>query len=194
MIIKEEENGDILNKYLILVNRNHEFKNQNDYEIVKIKSEYANNLYLEKKTYEQFLKLKKLILSKGYEIEVESGYRSKKQQQILWNEILSKNGLKYTLKYVATPNFSEHQTGLAVDFCLKEDNKFLTGFQMSNKEVLHLVATNAHNFGFIIHYPKEKENITGYGYEPWHLRYVGTSVATYIYQKSITLEEYLKIL
>ena len=179
-----------MSKYLILVNKNHEFKN-NDFQLVKTNSKYAD-VYLEIKTYQQFLKLKKYIKKKGYEIDIESGYRPYEEQELIFKKIKEEKGLEHTLKYVAKPGYSEHQTGLALDFCLNENNQFYVDFEMTNHPVLNLVASSAFKFGFIIRYPKGKEKLTGYGYEPWHLRYVGKKAALDIYKNNLTLEEYLE--
>lgn len=180
------------NKYLVLVNKNHECPDL-DLEITKTNSEYKEESFLERETYEAFLKLKDFIKTQGYTIDVESGYRSKKHQQELWDEILILKGLEHTKRFVAFPGYSEHQTGLAVDFCLKEDKKFLIDFEMTGKKVLEIVANNAYKYGFILRYPKGKENITGYGYEPWHLRYIkDKDIAKYIKEENITLEEFLE--
>ncbi len=177
-------------KYLILVNKTHACP-ENDFQIVKVNSQYKDNVYLEKQTALAFDKLKAFIKSQGYDIEVESGYRSKEYQAKVFEEIEAEKGLEHTLRFVARPGYSEHQTGLAVDFCLKENNRFYIDFEMQDHPVLKLVADNACQFGFIIRYPQGKENITGYGYEPWHLRYVG-NFAQEIKNQNITLEEYLE--
>ena len=92
---------------------------------------------------------------------------------------------------VANPGFSEHQTGLAMDISSLSANRDLTeefGETIEGK----WLKENAHLFGFILRYPKGKESITGYQYEPWHFRYVGEKVAPIIFSKNLTLEEYFK--
>lgn len=179
-------------KYLVLVNRDCEMINNQDYELVKCNSKYNQDCYLEKETYHQFLKFKKYIAKQGYIIDIESGYRSKETQQEVWQEILKLNGLEYTKKFVAVPGFSEHQSGLAINFILYENGKFYEDNKMRNHPIVDLVASSAHQFGFVIRYPYGKENITKYGYEPWHLRYVGLIPAKYMYEKKLCLEEYLE--
>lgn len=92
------------------------------------------------------------------------------------------------LNYVAKPGHSEHHTGEAIDIATTTSG--LTIHFENTREFLFL-KNNAHRFGFILRYPKEKENITGYSYEPWHYRYVGIDIATYIFEHNITLEEYI---
>ena len=102
------------------------------------------------------------------------------------------HGLEHTKKFVAVPGYSEHQTGLAVDFLLYENNEFYEDQKMKGHKVLEVVRENAYKFGFIIRYPEGKESITGYGYEPWHLRYVDdVEIAKYIKENNLCLEEYL---
>lgn len=118
-----------------------------------------------------------------------SGYRSYATQTSLYNGIVKKNGQDYADKYSAIPGQSEHQTGLAIDITaesvgLQLEDTF--GDTLEGKWVL----VNAHKFGFIIRYPENKENITGYMFEPWHLRYLGVNLATEVYTSGLTLEEY----
>lgn len=121
-----------------------------------------------------------------------SGYRSYNTQERLFNNRANKVGEEEEANELsARPGESEHQTGLAMDITSQSvgfDLKEKFGDTMEGEWVKH----NAHDFGFIIRYPKDKTNITGYGYEPWHIRYVGKDVAEEIYNKGIVLEEYFK--
>jgi len=123
------------------------------------------------------------------EIVVFSGYRSFNHQEKVYNDSFVANGEEYTSKYVAKAGHSEHQTGLAFDIGGNQSQWGELSFAKS-KEASWL-NENAHRFGFIIRYPEDKEDITGYGYEPWHIRYVGLDNATYIYENKLTLEEFL---
>lgn len=182
------------NKYLILVNKENPMKNEELYEKVLCESIYANDRTLEKKTYEHFLKLSDFIKEQGYTIAIESGYRSSEYQQKVWDECLELHGLEHTKRFVAVPGYSEHQSGLAVDFLLYENEVFYEDQKMEGHPVLKIVADNAYKFGFIIRYPEGKENITGYGYEPWHLRYIDdVEKSKFIHDNNLCLEEYLKI-
>lgn len=125
----------------------------------------------------------------GHHLIATSGYRSFELQEKLYQDFVNQMGLEAAEYRAAQPGNSEHQTGLAMDitssnFNYAEYNNFgeTPGGQW--------VAENAHHFGFIIRYPEGKEHITGYQYEPWHLRYIGTEQATYIYQNNLTFEEY----
>ena len=97
---------------------------------------------------------------------------------------------KVALSYSAAPGSSEHQTGLCVDFTTQSLWGDLNT-EFENTEAFAWLAENAYKFGFILRYPKEKQDITGYTYEPWHYRFVGREAATDIYYSNLTLEEYL---
>ncbi|PHV71882.1 hypothetical protein CS063_03165 [Sporanaerobium hydrogeniformans] len=117
-----------------------------------------------------------------------SGYRSYKRQNTLYNQYIKRYGKKYTDTVSAQAGKSEHQTGLAIDVSAKSVGYDLTtrfGMTQEGK----WLAQNAYRYGFIIRYPKGKEQITGYSYEPWHIRYVGTELAEHIYKTGLTLEE-----
>ena len=92
-------------------------------------------------------------------------------------------------RWVARPGTSEHEAGLALDI-VSESYQDLVEAQENTPEQQWLMA-NAHRFGFILRYSKQKQDITGIGYEPWHYRYVGTEAAEAIHTAGICLEEYL---
>ena len=131
--------------------------------------------FLAKKAYEE-----------GYHIRAVSTYRSYSYQTNLYNNYVSQDGVEEADKYSARAGFSEHQTGLAVDV----DNRETDFNNFESTKEFNWMLENAHKYGFILRYPKGKEFITGYIYEPWHFRYVGVEVATYIYQNDLTYEEY----
>jgi D-alanyl-D-alanine carboxypeptidase len=120
-----------------------------------------------------------------------SGYRSYARQKAIYEANLQEKGKKRTSQFNACPGQSEHQTGLAIDISSPTANLALDESFGETKEGKWL-AKHAADFGFIIRYPKGKTGITGYAYEPWHLRYVGKEIAEEIAQKGITLEEYFQ--
>ncbi|MDO4553258.1 MAG: M15 family metallopeptidase, partial [Bacillota bacterium] len=126
----------------------------------------------------------------GYTIVMTTAYRSYSFQKILWDNYVAQDGEALASTYSARPGTSEHQTGLAVDVSSPSVNYRLTREYGETAEGAWL-RENAHRFGFIIRFPQGKEEITGYNYEPWHLRYVGEEAAAEIYEQGITLEEYL---
>jgi len=116
-----------------------------------------------------------------------SGYRSFKRQREIFKGNLRKDG-ELANKYSARPGQSEHQTGLAIDVTCESIN-FSLDNEFENTKEYEWLCSNAYRFGFIIRYPKGKEEITGYNFEPWHLRYVGEKLAEVMYVRNITLEE-----
>ncbi len=134
-----------------------------------------------------FETLKQKASEDGIELKIVSGFRSYNTQNRLYSNYVARDGKTEADTYSARPGHSEHQTGLAIDV-----NSLLFSFG-ETKEGKWL-QNNAYKYGFIIRYPKGKENITGYQYEPWHLRYVGDlSKKLYNGGNWITLEEYLGI-
>lgn len=137
--------------------------------------------------------LNKLALdaqSEGHEIVVTTAYRSYNLQNYLYNKYVEKDGQALADTYSARPGTSEHQTGLAVDVSSPSVNYELTRAYGETAEGKWL-AENSWKYGFIIRYQEGKEHVTGYTYEPWHLRYVGQEAAREIYDRDMTLEEYL---
>ncbi|MFD1017722.1 M15 family metallopeptidase [Thalassobacillus hwangdonensis] len=125
----------------------------------------------------------------GIELVAASGYRSYDRQKTIYENNVKANGEEHANKFSAKPGTSEHQTGLAMD---------VTSAQMAFKLEQDFIETaegewlanHAHEYGFVIRYPKGKTEITGYEYEPWHLRYVGKESATEIHTQEATLEEF----
>ena len=123
------------------------------------------------------------------ELAAVSGYRSYDRQQELYDQAVARSGADQ--EFVANPGSSEHQSGLAMDVSSASVNYGLVQ-EYEDTEEGQWLADNAHHFGFIIRYQKEKEDITGYGYEPWHLRYVGEA-AIEIYENQLALEEFFDL-
>lgn len=121
-----------------------------------------------------------------------SAYRSHTYQKALFNRYVQKDGVEKARTYSAVPGTSEHETGLAIDVSGIDGKCAATSCFADTKEAKWL-AEHAQEYGFIIRYPEGKEAITGYMYEPWHLRYVGTEIAKEIKAQGITLEEYLGV-
>ena len=146
---------------------------------------------LRKAAYEALKELFDAAKEEGYELHARSGYRSYYTQASLYTSYVENYGKAAADKYSAKPGQSEHQTGLSMDITCEAINyKLDTTF--GEKEEGKWVAENAHRYGFIIRYPKGKEDITGYAYEPWHIRYLGVELAEKIYESGLTLEEYFQ--
>lgn len=120
-----------------------------------------------------------------------SGYRSYNRQKQIYEANIEAKGEKTTNQVSAKPGTSEHQTGLVMDVSAYSVGCELEQNFGSSAEGIWL-AENSYKYGFIIRYGKEKENITGYTYEPWHIRYVGKNLAEYLYKNDLALEEYYK--
>lgn len=143
---------------------------------------------LEDNTNSAFSKMKSDASKNGLTLYIASGYRSYSVQDTLYNNYVARDGKKNADTYSARAGYSEHQSGLAFDL-----NSVDSSFE--NTKEGQWVNNNCYKYGLIIRYPKGKENITGYMYEPWHLRYVGVDLATKLYNNGnwITLEEYYGI-
>lgn len=126
---------------------------------------------------------------KGIKLYGVSGYRSYARQKEIYDRNVAVRGKTATDAVSAMPGSSEHQTGLTIDVSSQSVSYRLDQSFGDTKEGKWL-AKHCHEYGFIIRYPYGKEKITGYSYEPWHIRYVGTTVASYLYKNNLTLEEY----
>ncbi len=123
-----------------------------------------------------------------------SGWRSGKEQREIWDHSLAQSGREFTEKFVAYPGHSEHQTGLAIDLGLKQENIDFICPDFPYEGICQLFRQKAVEYGFIERYPSGKEEITGIGHEPWHFRYVGVPHAGIMTQENLTLEEYISFL
>ncbi|AGK54382.1 carboxypeptidase YodJ [Bacillus sp. 1NLA3E] len=148
--------------------------------------------YMRKKAAVALEKMFKDAKKNGVELQAVSGYRSYDRQVALFNAEVDRVGKDKAIQAVAVPGNSEHQTGLAMDISSQSNNLNLSESFEGTKEGKWL-AENADRFGYILRYPKGKEAITGYEYEPWHFRYVGEKAAKIIFEKKLTLEEYFKV-
>ncbi len=179
------------NDILVLVNKNNKLpSNFIPNNLVPINLKYANkNKLVREKVKTNFERLSHDANKLGYYIIVVSAFRDYEYQNNLYNYYVKTKGKKYADLVSARPGHSEHQTGFAIDVMgsNKDYNKFEECIEFK------WMKDNAHLYGFIIRYPKAKEKITGFKYEPWHYRYVGKNVASIIYNENITLEEYYNL-
>lgn len=137
-------------------------------------------------TKEAFEALVQDAAAEGLNIYEGSAYRDYNFQVTVYNSMVRGYSKEYADAYSARPGHSEHQTGYTID-CNTIDDRFGETAEGA------WLAAHCHEYGFIIRYPRGKENITGYAYESWHIRYVGVEHATTIYEQGLTLEEYLDI-
>ncbi|WP_342506733.1 M15 family metallopeptidase [Sporosarcina sp. FSL K6-2383] len=129
----------------------------------------------------------------GFKLTAFSTYREFDYQTTLYERYVARDGKEAADTYSARPGYSEHQTGLAFDIGEVNFEKHWASSSFGETEAGKWVAANAHRFGFILRYPMGKESVTGYMHESWHFRFVGIEIATDIFERSITLEEYLGI-
>lgn len=148
-------------------------------------------MFLRKEVAKALEKLFKKAKKEKLNLFAVSGYRSYKRQSEIFKNNLKKDG-ENANKYSARPGQSEHQTGLAIDITCYEEGDVLS-YEFENTNEYKWLSENVHKYGFIIRYKKGKEEITGYNFEPWHLRYVGNKIAEEIYFNNISLEEYINM-
>ncbi|MBR4694136.1 MAG: D-alanyl-D-alanine carboxypeptidase family protein [Bacilli bacterium] len=156
----------------------------------KLDSTYVNRLNIE--AFRAFKEMQQAALKEGYEIFVDSSYRPYEYQERVFNSIALEKGIDHAMKFVAPPGGSEHQTGLAVDVIFRRNNEMIEQ-QLEEDPEIKWLFQNAHRFGFILRYPKGKEEITGFNFEPWHFRFVGKELAEQLHTSNITLEEYYNL-
>ena len=176
---------------LILVNKNHKLPDDYKANLTKIENVKVNEMLLD-----DLKEMRTAVKKEKYYLYIATAHRTKAEQEQIFNNIAAgfvKNGNSQNVaaekakQAAALPGYSEHETGLAIDFSLN-------GNADKQAEMWDWLSKNAYKYGFILRYPEGKENITGYNYEPWHYRYVGKQHARTIYEQSLVLEEYLNIL
>ena len=191
--------------YLALVNKLHALPEgwEDALETVTVTNSVGDEVEVEKKAYEAYLLLKAdLEEHDGIYLELDSARRSVAAQQDIMDRFTEKYGADYAAKTVAAPGYSEHHTGLALDLYFKiknEDGTFTDVYyneDMTKPEyewIWETIHAKLADYGFILRYLKDREHITGYGYEPWHIRYLDSvDIAREIMsQPGMTLEAWL---
>lgn len=151
-------------------------------------------IFINKEAYKAFLEMKKNAFKEGLDINIASAYRSYSYQIEVFKHYLDLIGEKDTLKRVALPGSSDHQTGLAIDyfsFRKNSDGSIFPYTDIKEEDTEYKwIKNNSYKYGFIIRFPKGKEDITKVMFEPWHIRYVGKDISGIIYYNNLTLEEY----
>lgn len=177
-----------LNKNTILVNKYNYL--QEDYvpdDLEDISLQYARSgMKLVREAKEAYESMAKNAARSNLKLVATSSYRSYEYQEKLYNNYIKSDGVEAADTYSGRPGFSEHQTGLAVD--VYNGKETYTNFEKTKE--FEWMQNNAYKYGFILRFPKDKENITGYIYESWHYRYVGIKIASYIHENNISYEEY----
>ena len=182
--------------YMVLVNKTHKLPDdwEDKLETVHMTNSIGDDVEVEKKAYDAYLELKAALEEEGVYVDLDSARRSVADQQRIMDEFTEEYGADYAAKTVAQPGYSEHHTGLALDLYLIIDGKDIVENEdmIQYPEIWSKIHAKLADCGFILRYLEDKEYITGYGYEPWHIRYIDDpDTAKEITDKGITFEEYL---
>ena len=178
---------------MLLINKNNFFCEEmiEKFEFIEYENYNEDIFLVEAETFKHFEMLSAHLSIEDIIIDIAGAYRSLERQENIFLEFMQKYGLDYAEQIVAMPGTSEHHTGLAIDLIIKVNGKWIIENDelLEQKEIFSKIHKVLKHFGFILRYPEGKEEITGYPYEPWHIRYVGVEEAKKI--DDITLEEYL---
>ena len=179
---------DISKKELMLVNKfNYLDENYAPDDIVKVSVQFAyGDNEIKKEVYEKFRSMYNDAKKEGLYLIITSSYRDYNFQKELWDSYANQKGDEWADSVSARAGYSEHQTGYTLDIVTYKAN--MSSFEKTDE--FKWLQDNAYKYGFILRYPKDKEDITGYSYESWHYRYVGKDVATKIKKLGITFDEY----
>ena len=182
---------------LVLVNRVNPLPENWDetIDLVFQTNSLGDTVEAEREAYKAYLGLKKALLDEdGVRVYLDSAYRSVEAQQEILDRFTEIYGADYAAKIVARPGYSEHHTGLALDLYLNIDGEdvYLNEDMMQYPEIWAKIHEKLADYGFILRYPEGMEHVTGYAYEPWHIRYVGSpETARAIRDSGLTLEGWL---
>ena len=163
-------------------------------DVTPTKPSVAENIYMRPEAARALEALFAGAAEDGITLYATSGFRSYSTQKAIFDRKAAERGEQTANRSVAKPGYSEHQTGLAMD--IEGETTLGTGLTAAFGESPEgiWVAEHCHEYGFIIRYPKDKTSITGYIYEPWHIRYVGVEAATQIAELGVTFEEYILLI
>ena len=178
------------NSLLVLVNKyNHLPDNYKPSDLANVPGAYGNSVPFRSILKESFEALQKAAKDEiNINLLPTTAFRNQSFQTTLYNNYVSSDGKEKADTYSARPGYSEHQTGLAIDL----KNTALNNTRLTDDNYKWL-ENNSYKYGFIIRFPKDKEFITGYQFENWHIRYVGNDVAKTIHDNNLTLEEYIDL-
>ena len=184
----ETSNTAETDNILILVNKDNQLPDDYKVNLTTIESEKVASISID-----DLKEMRNAAENENYNILINTGYRTIAEQERIFNDTVSdymNQGNSQSVAFerarqvAALPGYSEHHTGLAIDFTMN-------GTYDERLEMWDWLSKNAYKYGFILRYPKNKEHITGYTFEPWHYRYVGKEHAKAIYDNGLLLEEYL---
>lgn len=182
--------------YLVLVNKENPLPEEweDTVDTVHMTNSLGDDVEVERSAYDAYLEMKAALEEEGVYVDLDSARRSIAAQQQIVDDFTVKYGEDYVKRYVAVPGYSEHHTGLALDLYLNIDgvDVYENEDMVEYPEIWAQIHEKLADYGFILRYLEGKEAITGYSYEPWHIRYVGSvDIAREITEQGITLEEYL---
>ena len=182
--------------YMVLVNKTHPLPAdwEEKLETIHFTNTVGDDVEVEKKAYDAYLELKAVLEKEDVFVDLDSARRSVADQQRIMDEFTEQYGADYAAKTVAKPSYSEHHTGLALDLYLIIDGKDITENEdmVQYPDIWEKIHAKLADYGFILRYLDGSEHITGYAYEPWHIRYIdNVEIAKEIMSKGITFEEYL---
>lgn len=182
--------------YLVLVNKDNKIPDnwEEKVKLIELKNVFNRTIKVEEETLEKYNELRDNLLKEWIDIELDSAYRSLEKQQDLRENMEEEYWIEYAEKYAALPGYSEHHTWLALDICIKKDEKIIheNHEMIVECEIFEKIHEKLADYWFILRYLEGKEKITGYEYEPWHIRYIwDVNVARDIMENWLTLEEYL---
>ncbi len=183
------ERKSIYRGVLILVNAGHPLREVDARGLVSVDMRFPDILI--NRSVANVLQLILWKISAGSSIVPVSGYRSAEEQAAIYADSLRDNGEAFTQQYVALPNHSEHQTGLAVDLGLDREEIDFIRPDFPHEGICESFRKLAPDYGFIERYPEGKEKITGISHEPWHFRYVGYPHSKVMTENGFSLEEYI---
>lgn len=177
---------------LLLVNQQYPYKGRRTENLVPVDARFPG-ICLRLEAANALRLIFKKIISADAIVPV-SGYRSLEEQTDIYRTSLEENGEDFTRQYVALPNHSEHQTGLAIDLGLNQNEIDFIRPDFPYNGICEKFREAAPGYGFIERYAKEKEQITGISHEPWHFRYIGYPHSEIVSQHGFALEEYIDFL
>ncbi len=128
------------------------------------------------------------------EVLINSAYRTLEDQQNILDYYMSTKGAEYVEMYVGTPGFSEHHTGLAIDFAIYNTATGESYTFDQKTEYPEWLRANSYKYGYVQRYPEDKVDVTGIAYESWHYRYVGKPHAFYMVRENLCYEEYMELI
>ena len=173
---------------LILVNKYNQLPKDyapEDLTDISVQYCYGDN-EVSNEVYQKYISMYNAAKEEDLYLIITSAFRDYEFQDQLWNQYAKSQGEEWADSVAARAGHSEHQTGLTLDIVTYNSN--MNDFE--NTDEFKWLQKHAHEYGFIMRYPKDKEDITGYDYESWHYRYVGVETATKIHELGITYDEY----